>query len=346
MVRILLSAAEPSGDVLGAELASILRQRAGVALCGVAGPRMRASGVESVAQTEEISVMGVAEVLRQLPRIRSARAKVEGAIDRGEIDVFVGIDAPDFHLALARRARARGIATVGYVSPQIWAWRPGRASTIADAYDTLLCLFDFEPALYADTRTRAVWVGHPVVDRFPSRDEVEPQLFGLAPASRRQEMERHWPVFVAAAERVAQQRPGVRFVLVTRPDLVPGSLPDFIEVAEDITSLRSARGVLCKSGTVTLELAVMGVPMVVAHRVHPATWGVGRALVRGVRHIALPNILAGREVVPEVVQHLDAEDLATRLLALPGSQELVLAALGEGGAAERAAAHIVEVAGG
>ena len=344
---VLISAAEPSGDRLAAELVVALRGRAsGLQFRGCVGPAMRAVGVEELVGMEEISAMGVAEVLARLPRILRARRTLSAALD-ARPDLFIGVDAPDFHLGLARRARAAGARTIGLVSPQVWAWRPARVDAIAQAWSQLLCLFAFEPALYAQAGPRhgceVRFVGHPVVDRVPERGPVDPFHYGLLPGSRPTELARHLGPFLEAAAVLRTREPRARFSLVL-PDALSARLPPLpagIVRISSTSGLAGARAALTKSGTVTLELALMGVPMVVAHRVHPLTYILGRALVRGVRHIALPNVLAGREVVPERVQRFTPGGLAEDLLALPQSQPVDLSALGGSGAVERAADAIL-----
>lgn len=345
-LRVFLSAAEPSGDRLAAELLAALRQRVPVVARGVAGPRMRAAGVLPVAHTEDLSVMGLVEVLRHLPRVQGARAIASAGLARGA-DVFIGIDAPDFHLPLAEQARALGIPAVGYVSPQVWAWRRGRVRTIAERLDLLMCLFAFEPALYPPPLD-ARWVGHPVRDRLPPRAAVDRDLFGLLPGSRPQELARMLSDFLAAAALIRARQPGARFLLPMQADLAASlpPLPDYIErTPPGVEHLRAARAALTKSGTVTLELATLGVPQVVAHRVHPLTYVVGRRIVRGIRHLSLPNILADRAVVPEFVQHFTPAELADAVLALPDHQPVDLSALGQGGASARAADTLLEFLG-
>lgn len=347
MLHVTVSVVEPSGDRLAAELITALRARTPVSVRGIAGPALRGVGVEPVAAMEEVAVMGLAEVLRKLGRIRSVREALLAELDLGG-DVFIGVDAPDFQGPLAARARERGMRAVGYVSPQVWAWRRSRIPRIAETWDQLLCLFAFEPELYAEEAARTGldvrWTGHPVVDRVPFRAQVDPGRYALLPGSREQELARHLPVFLEVAERVRASTGDARFALVV-PEAVGGSLgplPPWIERAGSVHELADCRAALTKSGTVTLELACMGVPMVVAHRVHPLTWLVGRLLVRQVSHLAMPNVLAGAEVVPEHLQHLDAEALAQALLGLPLDQELELSALGGPGAADRAAQALLE----
>lgn len=353
-LRILISAAEPSGDRLAAEVLAALQAQLPdpVEVRGVAGPALRAMGVQAVSRTEEVSVMGIAEVLRNLRRVTAARARMEAAIDAGG-DVLVVVDAPDFHLPLAARAKARGIPVVGIVSPQVWAWRRKRVHHIAATMNRLCCLFDFEPALYegvGDGDFQAVWTGHPVVDRLPRRTRTDPQRFALLPGSRPQELRRHLGVFLHAAAQIRSRRQGARFVLASPSP--PPDLPDWVEVVPSVEGLSDCRAALTKSGTITLELAVMGVPMVVAHRVSPLTYWLGRLLVRQVHHVAMPNVLADQaaggkavEVAPEFLQHFTAEQLAEAVLSLPDEQPTRLAALGEAGAAERMAAVVAELLG-
>lgn len=352
--RLLISAAEASGDRLAAELLVALQAHGPVQARGLAGPRMRELGVEVVARAEEVNVMGVAEVLRHLPRIRRARAAMQAAVDQGA-DALVVVDAPDLHLPLAARAKARGIPVIGVVSPQVWAWRRSRVHRIAASMDRLCCLFSFEPAVYADTQAggfQAVWTGHPVVDRLPRRDpaSVDPDLWALLPGSRAQELRRHLGPFLQAAALLRQQRQGTRFLLAS-PSPPPG-LPAWVQAVPSVQELSACRGALTKSGTVTLELAVLGLPMVVAHRVHPLTYALGRLLVRQVHHVALPNVLADQAaghkvdpVVPEHLQHLHPPALAQELLALPPVQPVDLSPLGPPGAAARAAAVVAQVLG-
>lgn len=325
-----------------------LRARGPLHARGVAGPAMRAEGVEAIFPAERLGVMGVGELLGHLLELRAARAALVTAL-REQPDALVCVDAPDFHLPVATLARRRRVATVGYVAPQVWAWRPGRIPTIEAAFDRILCLFDWEPALFPNTD--ALWVGHPAVDRVRPRDpaQIDRSVYGLLPGSRRQELRRHVPLFLAAAgelrRRAGQQnRPAPRFRLVLPGDVPTaalGTLPPWVERLDHVSGLTTAAAALTKSGTVTLELALLGVPMVVAHRVSPLTWLIGRALIHGVQHISLPNILADREglpaPVPEHIQPRDPAGLAAALLALPERQEVPLGALGGPGQAARAA---------
>lgn len=341
--RILVSAVEPSGDRLGAELIAAIRtlsgNRAPIRFEGLVGPQMVAAGAVPVEGAQWAPpVMGGVEVLRHLGAFRRNRAALVAAMDTRP-DLYLGIDAPDFHLGLARQARARGLRAVGYVSPQLWAWRPGRAPSVAAAYDQLLCLFSFEPALYAGTTLDARWVGHPVVDRVaPSRRE--PGVLAVFPGSRPAELSRHLDLFLDAAARF-----GAREVLLAQaPGItLPADPGPKVRIVTGEEALARADRALTKSGTVTLELALAGVPTVVAHRVHPLTYWIGRLLVHGVKHLALPNVLLREEVVPEYVQRFDAATLASRLAAAPEPpRDRLLAMLGPSGASLRAGAAVLE----
>lgn len=337
MKRILISATEASADRLGAELIEALAGR--VEVWGLGGPRMRAAGMIPIPEAKLDPVMGGVEVLRHLRSIARNASAIRVAFGEG-VDAFVPIDAPDFHLPLAREAKRRGKRVVGYVSPQVWAWRAARAPKIAASMDALLCLFPFEPALYTPHGLDARWVGHPVIDRVgPSAREEG--VVAIFPGSRRAELQRLLTPFLAAVAPL-----GAREVLLplagtlTRDDL--GPLPDTVRVCTSEEALARASLALTKSGTSTLELAVAGIPMVVAHRVPWLTYVLGRLLVRGVRHLALPNILAGREAVREHVQRFTVAELTASLRAAGPPPDL-RPFLGEPGVAARAAEALLEV---
>lgn len=347
MKRILISAQEASGDRLGAELiAAMARQGAAAGrtfqAVGLPGPRLMEAGVRPLPDSVPMNpVMGVVEVLKHLGDIRRNTTAMLRAIDE-KPDLLVVIDGPDFNLPLARAAKAKGVPVVGYVSPQVWAWRSGRARDIARSMNRLLCLFPFEPAYYTPHGLDARFVGHPAVDRVgPSARE--PGVVAIFPGSRRSELSRLLAPFLAAVGPL-----GAREVLlplassIRRADL--GDLPPNVRVCTSEEALGRAERVLTKSGTSTLEIALAGIPMVVAHRVHPLTYWLGRMLVRGVKYLALPNVLLGREAVPEYVQHFTPEELTLALKAAePPPTAEIRALLGQGGVAERAAGVVWEL---
>ncbi len=325
--RICLIAGEPSGDRLGADIARALHQRwPDATLTGLAGPAMRAAGVQAFARTESVSVMGIVEVLARLPQVLAVRRKARQAL-ADDVDLAVFIDAPDLNLPLARAARRAGIATVGVGSPQVWAWRKGRILRIVDAYSSLLCFFAMEPPLYlraAAIRGSTVqFVGHPGLDDLPARGTVDPHHYAICPGSRAQEFRRHVGPFQRTTDAIRAADPAAHFTWVV-PEASRSVLPAGVRACTKLDEVGDARAALTKSGTITLQLAARGIPMVVAHRVHPITWALARLLVHGVRHIALPNIIDPTHPVPEHIQHLDPEVLARAVIALPHHQAVDL----------------------
>jgi len=320
--RLLVCAGEASGDRLAAQVVAALKARRPLALRGLAGPRMRTEGVRPFARAESITAVGTIEALRAARRIPGVWTRLARAMDGWRPDLVLTVDSPGLLLHVGRRARRRGIPVVHLVSPQLWAWRPRRARRVATAADAVLCLLPMEPPLYAGTGVRAVFVGHPAAYA-PGATPPEgsgPLVFGLAPGSRPSEIEALWPVFREVAQRLRRRFPDCRFAVLVAPTidrrLLAGLEATFYD---DVGAATAAAHVfLAASGTVTVELAAHQTPMVVAYRVHPATWAVGRVLVRGVRHLALPNVLAGRTVVPEHLQRLDPEAIAADLVRLAG----------------------------
>jgi lipid-A-disaccharide synthase len=319
-------AGEHSGDTLGAALIAALKERvAGVRCFGVAGPKMIAAGCEAWAGAEELAVMGLAEVLRHLPRLLQLRRSLLERFAAAPPDVFVGIDSPEFNLPLARALKARGVRTVQYVSPQVWAWRQGRVRTIGASCDLVLCLLPFETEFYARHGVAAEFVGHPladqiplVVDRAAARRELgldaDASYIALLPGSRVGEVSRLAAPFAAAAAYIAARRPGCRFVApmasaAVRAQFmasiagVPAAPQIRILDGQAQQALAAADGVLVASGTATLETLLTGRPMVVAYRMSPVTAFVLRTMgLVKVPYFSQPNLLAGRRLVPEFLQ--------------------------------------------
>jgi lipid-A-disaccharide synthase len=325
-LRVGIVAGEHSGDQLGAALIAALRARVPAVQCfGVAGPKMIAAGCEAWAAADELSVMGLTEVLQHLPRLLRLRAQLTRRFRAARPDVFVGIDSPEFNLRLARLLKRAGIRTVQYVSPQVWAWRQGRVRTIGAACDLVLCLLPFETEFYARHRVPATFVGHPLADQIPlsvDRDAArtalglagEGPLVALLPGSRLAEVARLAAPFVAAAGEIAARRPGWRFVAPMASGQARAVFEQAITRAAARPSihlldgqaqraLAAADGAMVASGTATLETLLTGRPMVVAYRVSALTAFIVRtlALVK-VRYFSQPNLLAGRALVPELFQ--------------------------------------------
>ncbi|MEY2853330.1 MAG: lipid-A-disaccharide synthase [Pseudomonadota bacterium] len=325
VMRFGLVAGEASGDLLGAALIAALKEREPQAqFLGVTGPRMRAAGCESLASTEELAVMGFVEPLRHLPRLMRLRARLLRSFSTAGLDAFIGIDSPAFNLGLARRLRERGLVTVQYVSPQVWAWRPGRVRKIAAAVDCVLCVLPFEAAFYAGHDVRAEFVGHPLADQVPldvdhaaARAALglagEAPVVALLPGSREGEVTRLGPTFVAAARELsAGLSTAPRFVApmanahareIFSRDVGKAGVPVQLLDGQSGLALAAADVALVASGTATLETLLYRCPMVVAYRVAPLTAFLARDLgLVKVKHVSHPNLLAGEELVPELLQ--------------------------------------------
>lgn len=323
-VRIGMVAGESSGDQLGAALIHALRARVpGIECFGVAGPRMIAAGCETWASAEELAVMGLAEVIPHLPRLLRLRHELVVRMRAAPPDVYVGVDYKEFNLSVARKLKASGIPTVQYVSPQVWAWRPGRVKTIARAVDLVLCLLPFEATFYTSHGVRALFVGHPLADEIPLevdraaargalRIDADATLVALLPGSRVGEVERLGADFAGAAAVIATARPAVQFIA----PMASGAVRRVFEryVAAILPAIRLTDGgarqalaacnaAIVASGTATLEALLSQRPMVVAYRLAAATAFVARrlGLVKSA-YMALPNLLAGRALVPEFLQ--------------------------------------------
>jgi lipid-A-disaccharide synthase len=331
---LFVAAGEGSGDALLAELIPELRRRVpDLAPVGVVGPRTRALGVDGLA-AERFTGLGLLEVVPRLPDLARGLAEAERLAVASGARVALTVDSPDAWLRLAPRLRRRGIAVLHWVSPQVWAWRPGRVRTVAERVDAVLCVLPFEPAWYAG-RVRAVFVGHPAAAIRPApRFTPGAPRFALCPGSRESEVRALWPVFREVARELRRRWPSCGFVVPVAPT-VPRSWLGGLD-ATYVGSMSEVAGVdaaLTASGTATIQLAALDVPQVVAYRVHPLTAAIARRLLT-VRHVALPNVLAGREVVPEHLQDLDPVAIARDLAALVGvrgqvPRELVDALEGE-----------------
>ena len=323
--RIFLIATEESGDRLGANLMKVLRQRLGDAVRfeGVGGQAMAREGLTSLFPIEELSIMGLAAVVQQLPKILGLIRTTVTAVTKTSPDVLVIIDSPDFTHRVARRVRAHdpSIPIVDYVSPSVWAWRPGRARAMRGYVDHVLALLPFEPEEYRRLRgPPCSYVGHPLTEQIGSlrpslqerkrRDEAPPVLL-LLPGSRRSEIGHHMAVFGETLDRLSAEGVAFEPLLPTMPHLqqaVAEGLKSWkvaprvvIGEPEKRAAFRIARAALAKSGTVTLELAIAGVPMVTAYRVGAMEAWIMRRLIE-VKSVILANLVIGENVVPEYLQ--------------------------------------------
>ncbi len=303
MSRLVVASAEASGERLARALLA--------ALPGVEALHLRAP-----------AHLGIAEVVASIPAVLARLDAMEAEVAAFRPDVVVTVDSPDLMLRLARRARRRGVPVVHWVSPQIWAWRRGRVRQIAGSVDTMMCLLPFEPPLYQG-HVRAVFTGHPAAAIRPASDAPRPgsPTFALCPGSRPSEAAALWPALREVARQLRRRFPKAGFVVPRAPTIERLTGLDAVHV-DDLARCADADAAVVASGTATLELAALGVPMVAVYRVHPLTWAIGRHLV-DLEHVALPNLRAGREVVPEVLQDLDPERIAEEVGALVGARDQV-----------------------
>jgi lipid-A-disaccharide synthase len=320
---IVLVAGEASGDNLGAKLIESLRQRLpGTRFAGIAGPRMIAAGCEDWERAESLSVMGLFEVIPHLPRLLGIRRALLERLTLSPPDAYIGVDAKEFNLRLAPKLKARGIAVVQYVSPQVWAWRQGRVRTIGRAVDLVLCLLPFEKKFYAEHHVAAEFVGHPLADQIPMQldpavarhslgIEATGEVVAVLPGSRAGEVSLLSPDFAATVRWLLQRRPGIRFVAamasakvraVFEQALNAAGVLDRVQVfdghAQDVMAASDA--ILLASGTATLEATLVKRPMVVAYRLSALTSLLLKCLkLFKAPFFAQPNLLAGRKIVPE-----------------------------------------------
>ncbi|HYX19500.1 MAG TPA: lipid-A-disaccharide synthase, partial [Thermoanaerobaculia bacterium] len=367
-MNLLLSAGEASGDLHGSRLLAALRQRRpDLHAFGMGGARLVEAGLEPIVRREALSVVGITEVLEKLPAVRRALRALDAAAAARRPDAAVLIDFPDFHALLARRLFRAGIPIVYYVSPQVWAWRRGRAQTIARRARRIVTLFAFETEIYRRLGADAKWAGHPLVEEvaedlaMPSPlPEKRRRRLVLLPGSRAGEVARHWPVLAEAAVRLAR-RFDLDVFAVRAPGLperlFDGAAPRGITVTETGLHplLASADLAFVASGTATLDAALCGAPMVVVYRTSAVSHAIARALVK-LRWIALVNIVAGEPVVPELIQGALTPEALERagadLLSSPEKAEAMrrglaraARALGPPGASERAAGLVLSAIG-
>lgn len=324
-LRIAMVAGEPSGDLLAASLLAGLKERlpAATRYSGIGGPRMTAVGFDAHWPMDKLTVRGYVEALRHIPEILGIRNELKRQLLAEPPSVFVGVDAPDFNFGLEHALRDAGIPTVHFVCPSIWAWRGGRIKKIVKAVDHMLCVFPFEIALMEKAGVAATYVGHPLADEIP----LEPDTFGarhelglaeggpviaVLPGSRRSEIALIGPTFFDAMELMQQREPGVRFLVPAANAALRELLQPLVEEHPRLnltitdgraqTAMTAADAILVKSGTVTLEAALLKKPMVISYKV---PWLTGQIMKRQgyLPYVGLPNILAGRFVVPEILQH-------------------------------------------
>lgn len=367
-----MSCGEPSGDLYAGDLVRHLREGAGrFDVFGLGGDGLEAAGGRLLAHVRDLAVVGLLEVLKHLRRLRAVFRSVLEEVERDRPGVAVLVDYAEFNLRLARELKARGVPVVYYVSPQVWAWRRGRMRAIRERVARMVVIFPFEEPLYREAGVPVTFVGHPLVDlarppddrsAFLASEGLDPSrpVLAVLPGSRPQEVAHNLPPIAGALRRLRERRPDLQLALAVAPSLDPRLLDrDLADVpvariaGRTHALLGAATAGIVASGTATVESALMDLPSVVVYRLSPLTYALGRPFVR-VPHYAMANLIAGREVVKELIQgnfRPEAvarevlslvEDAARRAAVKQGLAE-VRARLGPPGASGRAAAVVAEV---
>jgi lipid-A-disaccharide synthase len=365
---IFVSAGEPSGEMHAARLAAALRARTGAHIFGLGGPRMREAGVELLADSSQVAVVGISEVVRRLPSVWKVYRQLADEAARRKPDLAILVDFPDFNLRLARRLHRQGVRIVYFISPQVWAWRPKRMQLIRRLVSRVLCIFPFEEEFYQRADVPVNFVGHPLVDavrptmtreQFAERyslDAAKP-IVALLPGSRPAEIAHNLPGMLEACRLLARDGEH-QFVAAAAPGIAKESLLEQarsgppMRIVEGATydALAAADCAIVSSGTATVEAALLGAPMVVVYRVSATTAFIARRMVR-TPFFSMVNLIAGRRVVPELIQEaFTPEAVAAEARRLLGSAEEretmrkdlaeVKRKLGPGGAIEKAAGII------
>jgi len=327
-LRIAVVAGEPSGDILAAGMVAELKSRYPDAVIeGIAGPHMQAAGCRSLFDMETLSVMGLVEVIRHLPAILKIKRGLLAHFDKKPPDIYIGVDAPDFNLRVEKALKQRGIKTVHYVSPTVWAWREKRIHKIASATNRVLGIFPFEKAVYDKYNVPYSFVGHTMADAVPMAPDKQAartaigmagsqRLVAVLPGSRRGEVDTLLPVFIESIREMLQRLPDIRFVIPAANEYRYADIDNVLKVqAADLieqgalrllqgqsrTTMIASDAILLASGTATLEAMLCKRPMVVAYKLAPMTYRMMQYLYKA-DFFSLPNLLAHREIVPELLQ--------------------------------------------
>jgi len=325
-MKIVLVAGEASGDQLGAALIRAIHiKEPDIRFAGIGGPLMKAEGCDCWWNTSELSLMGLFEVVSHLPRLIKLRRQLVQRVVELQPDVFIGIDAPDFNLGVEKRLKEKSIPVIHYVSPTIWAWRSGRIKTITKSTDRVMCLFPFEPDCYRQSPVAADYTGHPLADAIdleintgPARAalgvEADSMCIALLPGSRMSEVEKLSSAMLDAANILGRRYPDISFLMPAATELIGHYLTSILHGYPGVNCrilsgqskevMAAANVVICASGTATLEVMLVNRPMVVCYRISGMTYSLMRWFkMLKTRFFSLPNILAGEQLVPELLQH-------------------------------------------
>lgn len=368
--KIMIVAGEASGDLHGAYLIKAMKekQKAPLFFYGIGGDKMAKEGMQLVANAADMAVMGLTEVISRLWFIRKIMNELKKSLKNERPDLVILIDYPGFNLALAREARKRGIAVFYYISPKVWAWRSGRINTIKKVVNHIALIFPFEEELYRKAGVKGTFVGHPLLDEIEIKETQEEikkemnlweaeQVVALLPGSRRSEIQKLLPEMIRAAAMLRVHFPGMHFVLPVAHTLSEGEIQDSVASSAvpiqvmagktyEIISVSDA--VIVASGTATLETALFAKPMVIVYKTSPLTYFLGKHVVK-TKHIGLPNIIAQKTIVPELIQKdFSGERIAHEITQILTDQTLkdkmiqdltaIKKSLGKPGASKRTAA--------
>ena len=363
---VMIIAGEASGDLHGSRLVTAMRKRDNALFfCGIGGQALKAAGVKVLVDASELSVVGITEAFSKIPNLLKGMAVAKKALKRLLPDLLILIDFPDFNLNVAAFAKKLGIPVLYYISPQIWAWRPGRVKKIGKLVDHMAVILPFEEDFYKKHEIPVTFVGHPLLDTnfdygkkaFENPDN-DISVIGLLPGSRDREIARHLPIMLGAAQILFKRIKNVKFIISLAPDAKRKTVEeivnknrgasDFEIVSGNVRKIfERSRVVVAASGTVTLESAISGTPMVIIYKVSPISYWLGRAMIQ-VKHIGLVNLITGKKIVPELLQDQAspiriADTVFNMLSDAPGLERLrhellkVKDALGGPGASQRVA---------
>ncbi len=332
--KVMIIAGEASGDSHGARLVrAMLELNQDLSFFGIGGKALRKAGVQIRIDNSRMAVVGLSEAIVKLGSLLKALKIAKRELRRRRPDLLIVIDFPDFNLHVAKTAKKLGIPVFYYISPQIWAWRTGRVKKIRRLVDHMVVIFPFEVDFYTRSRVPVTFVGHPLLDSISSEEtlgktndlDTKDMVIGLLPGSRNEEVIRLLPVMVDVADIITEQMPGLRFAIPLAPSVDKPTVETIISKAKSRFMVLSDRlqDILARStllitasGTVTLEAAIAGTPMIIIYKVSGLSYWLGKRLIR-VKHIGLPNLVAGKPIVPEFVQHqASAKNIARQALAL------------------------------
>jgi len=345
-LRLGLCAGEASGDLLAGSILRAWQQRGtSLDITGIGGDQMQSQGLESLCAIDRLAVMGLVEPLKRLPELLGIRRRLIAQQQRVTPDLFVGVDSPDFNLPIERRLRASGIPTAHLVSPSVWAWRRGRLRSIRESVDRMLCLLPFEVDIYREAGIDAACVGHPLVDelqQLPAADELSAAMalpsnktvLAVLPGSREGEVRHLMPVFAEAMQLLQARHTDLHFVIPAanaeryqqiEAVLQSTALPVSLMRGPGREVMRCSDAIMIASGTATLEAMLLRKPMVISYRMASLSWTILSRLVK-TPHVGLPNVLAGEEVVPELLQHhataSQLADAVSRVLEGDGDRQV------------------------